>query len=123
MICFENGSTIKAVHILSIFCIQPLVIAIAIESQAVDRFGIEICGIVGGDETVPFGGVVAGVAVVEAGVVIVVVAPVADGVSIGDGAILTLVKVYHWESGDGKPSPLCSRIRIQYRPLWHKCVN
>ena len=59
-----------------------VVIAIAIQVQAIDGFGAEICGVVRRDEPSPLGAVVSGVAVVQAGVVIVVIATVTDGVGV-----------------------------------------
>ena len=67
--------------------IHRVIIAIAIEIQAVDILSIEICGVIGGDKSVPFGGIIPGVAIIQAGVIVVVVTPVADGVSIGDGVV------------------------------------
>ena len=67
--------------------IHRIIIAIAVEIQAVDRFGVQVGGIVGRDESAPLGGVVPGVAVIQAGVVIVVIATVANGVSVGNGSI------------------------------------
>ena len=67
--------------------IHRIIIAIAVEIQAVDGFGIEVGGIVGADETAPLGGVIPGIAVIQAGVVIVVIATVTDGVGIGDGCV------------------------------------
>ena len=46
----------------------------AIEVQAVDGFGIQVSGIVGGDESAPFGGVIPGVAIIQAGIVRTVIA-------------------------------------------------
>ena len=67
--------------------VHRIVIAIAIQVQTVDGFGVEVGGIVGRDESAPLGGVVPGVAVVQVSVVIVVIATVTDGVGIGDGSI------------------------------------
>ena len=67
--------------------VHRIVIAIAIEVQTVDGFGIQIGGIVGRNESAPLGGVIAGVAVVQAGIVIVVITAVTDGVGIGNGSI------------------------------------
>ena len=46
-----------------------IVIAIAIEVQAIDGLGVKVGGIVGADEAAPFGGVIPGVAVVQTGVI------------------------------------------------------
>ena len=67
--------------------INRIVIAITMQIQAVDSLGIQIGGIVGADESAPFGGVIPGVAVVQAGIVIVVITTVTDGVGVGDGGI------------------------------------
>lgn len=64
--------------------IHRIIIAIAIQIQTVDGFGVQVGSIIGRDESVPFGRVVSGVAVVEASVVIVVVATVTDGVGVGN---------------------------------------
>ena len=52
--------------------IHRIVIAIAIEVQAVDGVGVEVGGIVGGDESAPFGAVISGVAIIQAGVLVVI---------------------------------------------------
>ena len=67
--------------------IHRIVIAIAIEVQAVDSLGIEICGIIGRNKSSPFGGVIPGVAIIQTGIVIVVIATVTDGVGVCDGSI------------------------------------
>ena len=67
--------------------IHRIVIAIAIQVQTVDGFGVEVGGIVGRDESAPLGGVVPGVAVIQAGIVIVVIAAITDGICVGDGSI------------------------------------
>lgn len=67
--------------------INWIVIAIAIEIQAVDGFGIQVGSIVGRDEPTPLGGVIAGVAVIQTGIFIVVIATVADGVGIGNDGV------------------------------------
>ena len=45
--------------------IHWIVIAIAIQVQAVGGFGIEVGGIIGRDESAPFGAVIPGVAVIQ----------------------------------------------------------
>ena len=70
-------STIATLDIIRI------VIAIAIQIQAVDGFGIQVGSIVGGDKPSPLGAVVSGVAVVQTGVVIVIVATVPDRIGVG----------------------------------------
>ena len=67
--------------------IDRIVIAIAIQVQAVDGFGVQVGGIVGRDKSAPFGGVIPGVAVIQASVVIVVITAVTDGVGIGDSDV------------------------------------
>ena len=67
--------------------IDGIIIAIAIQVQAIDGFGVQVGGIVGADETAPLGGVIPGVAVVQAGVVIVVIAAVTDGICVCNGSI------------------------------------
>jgi hypothetical protein len=67
--------------------IHRIVIAIAIQVQAVDGFGIQIGGIVGRDEPTPLGGVIAGVAVIQTGIIVVIVAAITNGVGIGDREI------------------------------------
>ena len=52
-----------------IYIIYRIIIAIAIEVQTVDRFGVQVGGIVGRDESAPFGRVVSGVTVIEASVI------------------------------------------------------
>jgi hypothetical protein len=51
-----------------------IVMAIAIRVQAIDGFGIQVGGVIGRDESAPFGAVIPGVAVVQAGIIVVVVA-------------------------------------------------
>ena len=67
--------------------IHRIVIAIAIQVQTVDGFGVQVGSIIGRNESAPFGGVVPGVAVIQAGIVIVVITTVTDGVGVGDGGI------------------------------------
>jgi hypothetical protein len=67
--------------------VDRIIAAIAIQVQAVDGFGVQVGGIVGRDESAPFGRVIPGVAVIQAGVVIVVIAAVTDGIRVGDGGI------------------------------------
>ena len=62
--------------------IHWVIIAIAIEVQAVDGFGVQVGGIVGADEAAPFGTVILGVAVVQAGIGIKVIPTVTDWVSL-----------------------------------------
>jgi hypothetical protein len=73
--------------------VDRVVIAVAILVQAVDGIGVEVGGIIGGDEAAPFGAVISGVAVVQAGFDIVVVATVTNrggfcyGSVAGNGAV------------------------------------
>ena len=70
-----------------IHIIDRIIIAVAIQIQAVNSFGIQVGGIVGRDESTPFGAVISGVAVVQAGVAVVVIASVTDGVGVGNVVI------------------------------------
>ena len=67
--------------------VNRVVIAVAIQVQAVDGFGVQVGGVIRGDKSSPLGGVVPGVAVVQASVVIVVIATVTDGICVGNGSI------------------------------------
>jgi hypothetical protein len=67
--------------------VDRIIAAIAIQVQAVDGFGVQVGGIVGRDESAPFGRVIPGVAVIQAGIVIVVITAVTDGVGIGDSDV------------------------------------
>ena len=67
--------------------VNGIIIAIAIEVQTVDGFGIQVGGIIRRDKSAPLGAIITGVAVVKARVVIVVIATVADGVSIGNDGV------------------------------------
>ena len=62
--------------------IDRIIIAIAIQIQTVDGFGIQVGGIVGGDESTPLRAVVSGVTVVEASVAVVVVTTITDGIGV-----------------------------------------
>ena len=66
--------------------VDGVVAAIAILVQAVGGGGVEVGGIIGGDEAAPLGRVVPGVAVVQAGIFVVVIA---IGTTID---VLTIVK-------------------------------
>ena len=63
--------------------IDRIVIAIAIQVQAVDGFGVQVGGIVGRDKSAPFGGVIPGVAVIQASVISSVIATVTNMVDFG----------------------------------------
>ena len=67
--------------------IYRIVIAVTIQVQTIDGLGVEVGGIIGADESAPFGGVIPGVAVVQTRIVIVVIATVTDGVCVGDGVV------------------------------------
>ena len=56
--------------------VNGIIIAIAIEVQAVYVFGIEVGSAIGRNKSAPLGGVISGVAVIQAGIVIVVIATV-----------------------------------------------
>ena len=51
-----------------------IIIAIAVEVQAVGGFGIQVSGIIGRDKSSPFGGVIPGVQIIQAGIFVVVIA-------------------------------------------------
>lgn len=67
--------------------VHRIIAAITIQIQAIDRFGIQVGGIVGRDKSAPFGGVIPGVAIIQAGIVIVVIPSVTDGVGVCDGCV------------------------------------
>jgi hypothetical protein len=67
--------------------VDRIIAAIAIQVQAVDGFGVQVGGIVGRDESAPFGRVIPGVAVIQAGIVIVVITAVTDGICVCNGSI------------------------------------
>lgn len=54
--------------------VNRIVIAVAVQVQAVDGFGVEVGGIVGADEAVPFGAVIAGIAIIQAGIIRAIIA-------------------------------------------------
>jgi hypothetical protein len=63
--------------------VDRIIAAIAIQVQAVDGFGVQVGGIVGRDESAPFGGVIPGVAVIQASVISSVIATVTNMVDFG----------------------------------------
>ena len=67
--------------------IHRVIATIAIQVQAVDGIGIQIGGIIGGDEAAPFGAVISGVAVVQTGIFVIVIAAVTDGVGFCYGSV------------------------------------
>lgn len=62
--------------------INRIVIAIAIQVQAVGGFGVQVGGIIGRDKSAPFGGIIPSVAVIEAGVIVVVITAITNGVGL-----------------------------------------
>ncbi len=54
--------------------VHRVVIAIAIQIQAIGGFGVEVDGIVGVDESAPLGAVISGVAIIQAGVIRAIIA-------------------------------------------------
>ena len=70
-------------------CTYWIIITIAIEVQAVDRFGVEVGGIVRRDESAPFGAVIPGVAIIQAGIISTTIAA---GTKMG--ILATAISVY-----------------------------
>lgn len=58
--------------------VNGIIITVTVEIQTVDLLGVNVCGIIGGDESSPFGAVISSVAVVQAGVIVVVIAAMAN---------------------------------------------
>ena len=58
----------------SVYIIYRIIIAIAVQVQTVDRFGIQVGSIVGRDESAPLWAVITDVAVIQAGIVGTVIA-------------------------------------------------
>ena len=67
--------------------VDRIIIAIAIQVQAVGGVWVQVGSIVGRDKPAPLGAVIPGVAVVETGIIVVVVATVANGVGVSDGGV------------------------------------
>ena len=65
-----------------IYEIYGIIIAIAIEVQAVDGFGVEVGSAIGRDKSAPFGAVVSCITIVQAGIVIEVIAAITNGVGL-----------------------------------------
>ena len=63
--------------------VNRVVIAVAIQVQAVDGFGVQVGGVIRGDKSSPLGGVVPGVAVIQASVISSVIATVTNMVDFG----------------------------------------
>ena len=80
----ENGANDQSNHNRTtstrIGIIYRIVIAVAIEVQTIDGFGIQVGSVVRRDKSAPFGAVVSGVTEVQASVVIVVVTTITDWV-------------------------------------------
>ena len=72
--------------------VHRIVIAIAIEVQAIDGFWVQVGSIIGRDESAPFRGVVPGVAVMQAGVVGIILA---TGTKIGALATAASVLLFY----------------------------
>ena len=72
--------------------IYRIIAAIAIQVQAVDGFGVQVCGIVRRDKPSPLGAVVPGVAKIQAGVIRTVIA---IGTKMGILATATLVYLFY----------------------------
>ena len=49
--------------------VNRVVIAVAIQVQAVDGFGVQVGGVIRGDKSSPLGGAVPGVAIIQAGII------------------------------------------------------
>ncbi len=90
--------------------IHRIVIAIAIQVQTVDGFGVEVGCIIGRDESAPFGGVIPGVAVLQAGIVIEVIPAVTDGICVCKGKVGSL-------AGNGAVAPGIIQV------LRHECTG
>ena len=72
--------------------VYRIIIAIAIQVQAIDGFGIQVGGIVGRDESSPLGAVIPGVTVIQAGVM---VEAVAIGPNMGGFATATSAYLFY----------------------------
>ena len=93
-----------------IYIVHRIVIAIAIQVQTVDGFGVQVGGVIRGDKSSPLGGVVPGVAVIQASVVIEVIPSVTDRVCVGDGIVGSL-------AGNGAVAPGIIQV------LRHECTG
>ena len=82
--------------------IDRIVIAIAIQIQTVDGFGVKVGGIVGADEAAPFGRVIPGITVIQTGVISTTIAP---GAKMGafECTILTFL-FYHFSRPPSRKS-------------------
>lgn len=70
--------------------VDGIVIAIAVQVQAVDGFGGEVGSIIGADEAAPLGTVIPGITVIQAGIFIEVIATVTNRVGISNSGIGSL---------------------------------
>ena len=66
-----------------------IVIAIAIEIQSIDGFGVQVGGVIRRDKSAPIGGIVPGVAIIQTGVIRTIIAA-----SIKKGAFAHATSVY-----------------------------
>ena len=82
-----------------IYVIYRIIIAIAIQVQAVDRFGVQVGGIVGRDESAPLGGVIPGVAIIQSGISDRILAKTPFG-SLGDSKMLSPLAEFLCECRD-----------------------
>ena len=67
--------------------VNRVVIAVAIQVQAVDGFGVQVGSIIGRNESAPFGGVIPSVAIIQTGIIVVVIAAITNRVGIGNGCV------------------------------------
>ena len=74
-----------------IHIIDRVVIAVGVQVQAIDSFGVDVGSIVGGDKSAPLGAIVSGVAEVEA--------------SIGIVDVLLLPIFYHFPHPQSRKKP------------------
>ena len=54
--------------------VHRIVITIAIQVQTIDGFGVQVGGIIGRDESAPFGRVIPGITVIQTGVIRTIIA-------------------------------------------------
>ena len=95
--------------------IHRIIIAIAIQVQAIDGFGAEICSIIGRDESSPLRRIIPGIAVIQAGVVIVIVATVSDRIGVGHIVAGSL-------AGNGAVAPGVVQILSLQRAVGVTCI-
>ena len=70
--------------------IHRIIIAVSIEVKAVNIFGVEVSGIIGRDESSPFGRIIARVEKIPFALGIVVVAPISYGICGGKAGVKTV---------------------------------